>query len=285
MAVLRVHTIGDWHPADVRTRWVRSSHAPPPEVTELIESAWQRALQRPRVKLFDGPMCRMESWAVLGGASDAINGGLELVLSPTTYKAFMGTNMSHPELADRFGQGVLANPVGVSPALETSDGFLLMGRRNAAVAYYPSRLHPFAGSLEPRDAGDGELDGNGGPDLFAAVRRELGEELSFTPSDVADIRLTGIVEDVALRQPELIFRVSTPLNRSEVEARVARDEHLAAVAIPATPAGLEAVLRDPMVTPVGLASLLLWGRVSFGEDWFTKQAKVVNDTPPDQSLA
>ena len=44
----------------------------------------------------------------------------------------------------------LANPVGVSPALLSADNFLIMGRRNASVAYYPNRIHPFAGALEPR---------------------------------------------------------------------------------------------------------------------------------------
>src|SRR6476619_7334639 len=100
--------------------------------------------------------------------------------------------MTNPQLADRFGADVLANPVGLSTALETSDGFLLMGRRNERVAYYPGRLHPFAG-----------------------FRRELGEELSLDEPDVPLIRCTGIVEDVALRQPELIFRVECALTRKE----------------------------------------------------------------------
>ena len=74
---------------------------------------------------------------------------LALTLSNTTYKHFLGTNLTHPELADRYGREILANPVGVSPALLTADNFLMMGRRNASVAYYPNRIHPFAGALDP----------------------------------------------------------------------------------------------------------------------------------------
>ena len=96
----------------------------PDKARELIDRAWQTASARPGVKLFDGPMCRLESWSALAG------GALQLTLSRTSYKLFMGTNMCHPELADRFGPQVLANPVGVSPALETADGFLMLGRRN-----------------------------------------------------------------------------------------------------------------------------------------------------------
>ena len=39
-------------------------------------------------------------------------------------------------------------------SLLTRDGWLLYGRRNATVAYYPNRVHPFAGTLEPGDLAD-----------------------------------------------------------------------------------------------------------------------------------
>jgi len=260
---VRVHLVGDWNESQVRTAWGENSHEVPAEVQELIDRAWEQASARPGVKLFDGSMCRLESWTEISG------GSLQLILSRTSYKLFLGTNMSHPELADRFGPRVLANPVGVSPALETADGFLMLGRRNARVAYYPSRVHPFAGCLEPVDArsGDGTVLGNDGPDVFAAVRRELFEELGLTVADVPTIRCTGIAEDVCLRQPELIFRVKTSLTRSQIESQVARDEHHESWSIPATPSGVEAGLIDPELTPVAVASLLLWGRVAFGEGW------------------
>ena len=268
MPPLRFHEVGDWEPPQVVTTWVASTHRPPPEAESLVERAWRDAKSRLGDKLFDGPMCRMESWA-------ARDGRLELALSPTGYKAFLGTNLSHPELADRFGRHVLANPVGVSPALETADGFLLMGRRNGSVAYYPNRVHPFAGCLEPRDVRDvrqGEGREAAGPDLFEAVRRELAEELSLTGADVEDVRCTGVVEDVALRQPELIFRVKCKRTRAEIEAQVAREEHHASVAVPATAEGVKIAARDPQVTPVGVASLLLWARAVFGPGWFERHA-------------
>jgi hypothetical protein len=181
----------------------------------------------------------------------------------------------HPELVDQFGRQVLANPVGVSPALLTADGFLMMGRRNASVAYYPNRVHPFAGALEERD----------GADVFAAVRRELGEELAFEPVDVALARCTGIAEDQSIRQPELIFRVTSSRTRSQIEAQVDAREHHASWAIRATRDAVEEALaqhpatrlaRPPAcgpesLTPVGIAALLLWGRIEFGDEWFARQ--------------
>ncbi|HSZ55609.1 MAG TPA: hypothetical protein VK797_08120 [Tepidisphaeraceae bacterium] len=249
--MLSFHAIGDWTSDRVRVSWVAGTRRIVPEIEALIDAAWNDVLRRPGVKLFDGPMCRMESW-------DSTPELLWIALSQTSYKPFLGTNIAHPELADRYGREVMANPVGVSPALLTADDFLLLGRRNASVAYYPNRTHPFAGALEPRDGGD----------LFAAVRRELFEELSFGEADIAEIRCTGIAEDLALRQPELIFRVRSTLTRSRIEAQVHTEEHGDSVAIRAAPAAVADSLTDPALTPVAVASLLLWGRMQFGPAWF-----------------
>ena len=237
------HT-GDWGPGEVEAEWTdRSSRPVIPEVEAAIERAWAETLSRPGVHLFDGPMCRLED-------ATASTSRLRLVLSPTSYKAFLGTNLTHPEFADRFGPRVLANPVGVSPALETSDGFLLLGRRSETVAYYPGRVHPFAGALEPKDAGD----------VFAAVRRDLAEELSLRDHDVTELRCTGLVEDDRLRQPELIFRARCALTRAEVEARVDPAEHRGLWAVRASPENVDRAKSDPALTPVAIASLLLWLR-------------------------
>src|SRR5215213_5659168 len=190
---------GDWSPGDVAVEWVAPGRRVVPEVEAIIDRTWAEALARPGAHLFDGPMLRLERWTV------APDGRLRLALSPTRYKPFFGTNMSHPELADRYGPAVLANPVGVSAALETADGFLLLGRRNAAVAYYPERVHPFAGALEPAD----------GDDVFAAL-----------------------VEDRALRQPELIFLARGTLTRRDVESNLDRAEHRGTFAVETSPAAV-----------------------------------------------
>jgi 8-oxo-dGTP pyrophosphatase MutT (NUDIX family) len=232
-----------------------------PEVERLIDETWARVASQPGVKLFDGPMCRLESWVA---TPDRLN----LVLSETSYKPFVGTNLHHPELADRYGTAILANPVGVSPALETADGWLMMGRRNASVAYYPNQVHPFAGALEPRDV----------MDPFGAVRRELAEELGFIDADIAEIRCTGIAEDRSIRQPELIFRVRSTRTKEQVEATLDRTEHHASWAIRASRDAIAAVLEDISgLTPVALAALLLWGRAMFGEEWFRKSASAIGE--------
>ncbi len=219
-------------------------------------------------------MCRLESYR----ATDA---ALDLTLSLTSYKMFMGTNMMNPHIADRFGRSALANPLGVSPALETADGYLMLGRRNARVAYYPSRVHPFSGCLEPVDGGEAARGvnesrsasaGPAAPDVFATVRRELREELSLQESDLTEIRCAGFVEDESLRQLELMFRVKCTRTRAELERQVDQSEHNASLAVPATPVGIEPYLSDPQLTPVAVAALLLWGRAALGAPWFEAAA-------------
>src|SRR5688500_1400802 len=176
--MLTFHAIGDWPPGRVRvTPAEKSSRRILPDVERLIDETWRRVLSRPGGHLFDGPMCRMESCAATPETRT-------LALSTTSYKPFVGTNLENPHLADAHGRDVMANPVGVSALLETADGFLMLGRRTGSVAYYPSRVHPFAGALEPRD----------GADPFLAVYRELAEELSLAREDVADVRCRGLVE-------------------------------------------------------------------------------------------
>lgn len=185
---------------------------------------------------------------------------LDLALSRTSYRIFYGTNMGNPQLAERYGSRALANPLGISALLETADGFILLGRRNSRVAYYPDRLHPFAGSVEPGDAGSsGKADEpDRPPDLYAAMYRELAEELSLHRDEVTSARCVALVEDDALRQPELIFLVKAGISRDEAEHRLDAAEHRAGHAIRADRQSVAAAMSDPTLTPVAIASLERW---------------------------
>lgn len=249
--MLRSLVLREFGPPAVRVEWTESTRRVIPEVERQIETAWQQTLARPGVRLYDGPICRFESAAVEGDR-------LVVRLSRTSYRVFVGTNFCNPHLADQYGPGVMANSMGVSSGLLTTDGFWTMGRRNASVAYYPGRVHPFAGSLELTD----EID------LFANAQRELREELHLTHDNVAVTRLVGLVEDIALRHPEAIFLAKTTLARNEVAAGLDADEHDGVWFTPATPIDTVAALRDAELTPVARAVLLLGGRHVFGEAWF-----------------
>lgn len=251
-SVVQFRCVGDWLPEAVTCRWVSSSFDPPADVLEHIELAWKEAQNQRGVLLFDGPMCRLESF-------EADAGRLELVVSRTSYKAFVGTNLRHPEIADKYGAGCLANALGISCALVSADDYLLLGRRNARVAYYPGRIHPFAGAMEPGER----------LDIFVEARRELSEELRFSAGDIGEMRCMGLVEDKALRQPEIICLVRSKLSRAEIEAKVEAAEHEGVFAVRLGADELRDALQStPLLTPVGRAAIVLCGRRLFGDGEF-----------------
>lgn len=234
----------------IRTRWVASTRKIIPQVEEAIDKTWHEKLRTPGIKLWDGAMCRMESWTLGEGL-------LELEISPTSYRVLFGLNMHNPQLLDQFGREIGADCIGISSAVESSDGYLIFGRRNSSVAYYPNRIHPFAGTLEPQEADDPSQ----------AVRRELLEELHFTDADIAEIRFIGIAEDNSLRQPELIFRVRSKLSRERIEKQVQEEEHHDSWAL----GGDESLSPEQVrrtFTPVAVATHLLWQRLRFGQSCF-----------------
>jgi hypothetical protein len=253
LPALLFHALGDWGQGRVTIAWEDSSYCPPSDLSMAVERAWGEAKARLGDALFDGPMCRMEGWTVSPQC-------LKVRLSHTSYKQFLGTNLRHGEWAGCLGRAVLANPVGVSSALLSADGRLMMGRRNACVAYYPNRIHPFAGALEPR------ADLN----VFDEVRRELKEELNLEPGELESIHCTGIAEDESIRQPELIFRVESSLSEAEIASRLDKAEHEGVWSAPADRPSLTDLLKSPPsdFTPIALASLLCWGRAMFGDQWF-----------------
>jgi hypothetical protein len=242
--------IGDWDEKAVRVSWTASTRVSDPRVEGLIDAAWAGASQRKGIQLFDGPMCRLESFT-------ATPSKLELKVSRTSYRTFLGTNMTLGMVAAFSASR--ANPIGLSTSMQSSDGYVLLGRRTETVAYYPGRIHPFAGAAEPADP----------LNLFDEVRRELDEELAFRPDDIADLRCVAMVEDGSLAQPELVFHCRSTRPRDEIVAQLDQTEHRSAWSAPADPDALAVALKHPApFTPVAIATLLLFGRSAFGEKWF-----------------
>lgn len=226
---------GPWLPHRVRGTRVPSTRVTSPELDAEIDRLWHAELAaRPGRLLFDGPMSRLES---LHAAPDA----LELRFSDTSYKPFFILHMKHPALLTAHPHSA-AKPLGLSAALVSADRKLLIGRRSPNVAYHPNCLHPFAGNVEPHEAHD----------PFLTLYRELLEELSLTPDLLLDPRLLAVIEDPALRQPEIVMSVRTPLTAEQVRARLDPQEHTALVALP-----LGHNAPDEATTPVCHATLTL----------------------------
>ena len=117
------------------------------------------------------------------------------------------------------------------------------------MAYYPRRLHPFSGALEP---------GSDEPDIFDQYRRELREELGLAIDAIDSMALLGIVEDPEIRHPELILHVKSTWPADRILAGLDAAEHTDAHAVATTLRGLEAAMALADFTPVARAVLCLW---------------------------
>jgi 8-oxo-dGTP pyrophosphatase MutT (NUDIX family) len=189
------------------------------DAAEQIERAWRAAMgaaEARGVRLFDGPMARLDGYEVVGER-------LVLRLSRTSYRMFVGTNQQRALGRWGYGPETLANPLGLSAALVTGDGKLIFGRRSGRVFYHPGLLHPVAGTLEPQER----------EDPVAGMAREIAEETGLGAGEYKIVGLLGMVEDVALGQPEAVFDVRTKLSAAEVVARAIRfrEEHSGWVAV------------------------------------------------------
>ncbi len=265
-----VAAFGRWKYGQLTTEWVDTPRPSHPEIDRLIAATWDERVAEATGSgrlLYNGQMGRLI-------AARADRERLHLVIGPTCYRDFVGTNLFNADAVRAVGESYLANPAGISSTAITSDGYVLYGRRNDKVAYHPGYLHTFGGALEEPDRQEG-----GGYDPFLAAIRELCEELIIEPEEVANIVCLGIVRDTSLRQPEIIFDATLNLTRVDVLARFdpagQHQEHSAMEWLFDTPDEVLPFLeRGGLIAPILEGALLLHGRANWGEDWYEQACMV-----------
>jgi len=265
---------GRFSPENISALWTDRPRPTTPRVEELIEREWTFRLAqaaRSGARLFDGRLGRYVGHEVVGRR-------LTLTLGPTRYRDFVGTNLYHPELAERFGWEYLSNPVGTTATLITADDYLVFGRRSGKVAYHAGFLHTFGGSLEAADLRPG-----GRVDVRGSLDRELQEELGLRASETATVECSGMIRDHEILQPELLFEVHLLLTRRQLLDRFAAvgdDEHLAAEACPVHPRQIVPFLRQAApVAPVAVGAMMLFGAQRWGRGWLTEASESLCPRP------
>lgn len=214
----------------------------------LIESAWRNCLARESGKgLFPGPLCRLLDYSA---AEDT----LKLELGPTDYRELIGTNVCHPEIAERFGHDYLSNALAVHAVVATVDRRLLVFKRSSDVGEYPEAYDVCGGHIDP------EIDAvRSVPSPYKALRRELREEIGLADDETERIVCCGLVRNTATLKPDLIFDVWTKLTWSEFEHRDLNEEHRSVHCIPDSTTGIVRFLADHIenMAPAGVAALEL----------------------------
>jgi hypothetical protein len=271
-----IDALGVFDEAHLGIVWCDESQAATPELDRLVEVVWRRQLKASRragVHLFNGRLVRY-----LRHTQE--NGTLRVEVGATDYARFMGTNYLNWHRGDEFGWERFSNPLGTSANIITSDGWLVLGRRNEKVACHAGYVHSLGGSIE---AAERRADGTF--DAFASMRRELAEEAKIVNDEIEELICLGLIRDPHVRQPELIFNATVRMTREEVAGRIqsADDEHVGVEACRDLPEAIETFIRTtPRVAAVAAGGLCLHGRRMWGGAWFDQTVRRLPPPIPPQ---
>jgi 8-oxo-dGTP pyrophosphatase MutT (NUDIX family) len=232
-----------------------------PVIHAWMENLWQEKLAHARkrnVPLYDAPLFRLIEAGV------AANDTLALVLSNTGYKEYVTTRV--PEFANHHTRQELGNALGVCSVVETSDGHILLDKREG-VDMYVGRYHVIGGFFERGLDTTSEAH----PDPFAAVRREIHEETGVLPDDILQQYCFGAVYDLLTPHAELCFLTQLHIPLAAVLARTPLDREIKQLrSLHVTAASLRTFILEHHgnISPTGEPNLLLYGGWKFGEKWF-----------------
>ena len=71
-----------------------------------------------------------------------------------------------------------------------------------------------------------------------------------------------------LRHPELIVLVRCRPTRAQLDGQVDKKEHHTSFAVEPTRPAIDAAVDNRVLTPVAVATVMLWGKRVLGEAWF-----------------
>lgn len=134
---------------------------------------------------------------------------VRIYLANTSYKEYYGTNISHPEIVNIYGEGFLANPLAVCGLIISLDNKILLFQRSNRVLDRPGFWHTVGGHL-PRLKEKGNYK-FGAEEIEKKLFEELTEE--FSGLDIKPTRYLPIcfVKDKITRKSELCFIINSSL--------------------------------------------------------------------------
>jgi hypothetical protein len=251
-----------------------------PAISAWMNTLWQqkraRALEND-IPLFDTPLFRFIS------AESQPNGTLRLVLGNTSYREYVTTRV--PEFFQERSRQELGNALAVCSVVETSDGHILLDKRQG-VDVYVGRYHVIGGFFERH------LDTAAAhPDPFGAICREIREETGIQLADIAEQYSLGVVYDVTTPHAEMCFLTRLKISLAEVYTRTPEEGEIKQLrSLAVTAESLRAFLLEHHgnISATGEPNLLLYGALIFGERWFEEvmiQISTLKMTEPGKNMS
>ena len=251
--------------------------SPSPQIQTWMDTFWQEQLHEARLynrRLFDAPLFRYID------AQSSTDQSLHLAVGNTSYKEYVTTRT--PLFAQGRARSELANPLAVCSVVETSDGYILLDRRQG-VDVYAGRYHVIGGFFErsldtvaplhnpslaahPSDFSNVSAR----PDPFAAIRREIREETGIQSADIHAQYCLGVVYDLATPHAEMCFLTLLSIPLEEVQRRKPEDDEIKQlIPFQITYESLRAFIlqHHGNISATGEPNLLFYGAWKFGARW------------------
>src|SRR2546430_14630774 len=217
MLEFEILTHGLYRPDQLNITYDPSLRMPTtPTIQAWMDTLWEQKLaiaRKQNIPLFDAPLFRFVEVEVKD------DGTLHLVLGDTGYKEYVTTRV--PEFAQRRKREGLGNALSVCSVVETSDGYILLDKRQG-VDVYVGRYHVIGGFFErDRDSSISQQ-----PDPFGAIRREILEETGILQSDIREQFCLGVLYDTATPHEEMCFLTCLTIPLVEVHNRIPEEDEI-----------------------------------------------------------
>ena len=240
-----------------------------PTIQAWMDTLWEQKLAIAReqnIPLFDAPLFRFVE------VEAKADGTLHLVLGDTGYKEYVTTRVT--EFAQRRKREELGNALSVCSVVETSDGYILLDKRQG-VDVYVGRYHVIGGFFER----DRDSTASKQPDPFGAISREIREETGILQSDISEQFCLGVVYDTATPHAEMCFLTCLTIPLVEVHNRIPEGDEIKQLEmLKVTEADLREFLvkNHGNISATGEPNLLMYGGVRFGRAWVEEMMRQLN---------
>ena len=166
------------------------------EINQKITSYWKE-VKKKNDKIFNGKVFSYINSHIKGE-------NIIITIMETDFMAYTGTNLNpHFDGTD----DEMANVLGITVILHTSDDKFLMGKRSKLVSEGQNMWHTIGGNLDSTD-----ISGN--------MLRELEEEVNITADTIERFLIIGLVKNCRSHRLEMLFYAKTSLTSYDIEKKM-----------------------------------------------------------------